>query len=174
MRPENYCVVVFCLWDFSFYNRVDSKKLEQWNKHSLWSTQSGLRATVIHARPHNPSSLSQNIFLVLDQGTSWDEDLPPVPRNPEHNLQISDYIHINFFSKTKVETVSKTNKLLSDSTNCGQYKTHGTQFESIPFPLESAPMRPFSRQIVKILKWRLRHHGWRHRISGYCYRFQLT
>ena len=52
VRPKNYCVVVFCLWDFSFYNRVDSKKLEQWNKHSLWSTQSGLRATVIFARPH--------------------------------------------------------------------------------------------------------------------------
>ena len=52
VRPENYCVVVFCLWDFSFYNRVDSKKLEQWNKHSLLSTQSGLRATVIFARPH--------------------------------------------------------------------------------------------------------------------------
>ena len=51
VRPENYCVVVFCLWDFSFYNRVDSKKLEQWNKHSLWLTQSGLRGTVIFSRP---------------------------------------------------------------------------------------------------------------------------
>ena len=73
----------------------------------IWSSSLSLNIFLVFDRPSSRPNSKTVVLVLTDQGTSWDEDLTPVPRNPEHNLQISDYIHINFFSKTKVETVLK-------------------------------------------------------------------
>ena len=63
-------------------------------------------------------------------------------------------------SAWRIKHIPNNNKYI-----CGQFQTGSVQVRLIPFSLQNPPIWPFSRKIGKIVKWRLRHQGWRYPTS---------